>query len=285
MTNKTQNLECRIEESGEHDMCGVKLPLQKLVINGKEIDEADMFQTLNVNGKDKEIVVYYKGSIIDVYSPTAYSQPQCSSLPMQQRKGIGPQYRHEIIAYLSGNKKKILLSDNDDGTCPEEWHMDGMKVSGDTLLVKLRNNYHPEQSKTEEISLAKLISLEKKKKTSAINPDDAKSLIDRIGPSLGYDLTYSPEYPKTRKDVCAVKRLAENGSTYGYDTIYLVWKNKKGINHEELINSSSSKDYIHIDSIVETKDNIVVKVGSGGSYSGSAWKRSIERNKKNLGLK
>ena len=104
-----------------------------------------------------------------------------------------------------------------------------------------------------------------------------KDLIDRVGPSLGYDFTYDPVFPEGRRDVCAVRRLAENGSTYGYDTIYLVWRGKDGkIQYRELINSRSSKDYIHIDGVREENGKIVVEVGSGGSYSGSAWHKSIK---------
>jgi hypothetical protein len=118
-----------------------------------------------------------------------------------------------------------------------------------------------------------------------LKSEEAISLVDRLGPSLGCDLTYYPVFPKTRKDVCAVRRLAENGSTYGYDTIYLIWKNNKGIQNEELTNSRSSKDYMDINEVVETKEDIVVKVSSGGSFSGSAWDRTYSKSKKELGLK
>ena len=128
--------------------------------------------------------------------------------------------------------------------------------------------------------------LKNKIKMTEITNEEAKSLVDRLGPSLGCgDFTYSPIFPETRKDICAVRRMAENGSTYGYDTIYLLWKNEEGLNHEELINSKSTKDYIHVNKVLEGKENVVVKVGSGGSYSGSKWAREFERNKKSLELK
>ena len=103
--------------------------------------------------------------------------------------------------------------------------------------------------------------------------EEAENLVTKIGPSLGYDHTYNAVFPKTRNDVCAVKRLAENGHSYGFDTIYLVWKDKNGqIRHKEIVNSRASKDYIHIDAVEADGDNITVKFGSGGSYSGSPWK-------------
>ena len=123
-------------------------------------------------------------------------------------------------------------------------------------------------------------------KTVTLSKEEAKSHVDAIGPSLGYDFTYDPEYPKTRKDVAAVRRLAENGSTYGYDTIYLVWKTKTGeIESKELMDSSTSKDYLCIRGVREERDKIVVKVSTGGSYGGKAWEKDIEVSKKEIGMK
>ena len=123
-------------------------------------------------------------------------------------------------------------------------------------------------------------------KMEELKPDKVKSLIGKVGPSLGYDYTSGPVFPESRKDVCAVVRTAEDGSTYGFDTAYLVWANLKGqLNHEELINTRSSKDYIHIDEIKEDENDIVLKLGSGGSYSGSRWDRQFNISKVKLGLK
>lgn len=111
-----------------------------------------------------------------------------------------------------------------------------------------------------------------------IKPEEAKYLIDRIGPSLGSDFTYNPVFPEGRKDVCAIRRSAENGSDYGFDIIYLVWKESDGsIKHKEIKNSRSTKDYIHIESVeVEKEGGISVKFGSGGSYSGVPWSESMK---------
>jgi hypothetical protein len=107
--------------------------------------------------------------------------------------------------------------------------------------------------------------------------EEAERLIDRVGPSLGCDYTELPVFPKGRQDICAIRRLAENGSTYGYDTIYLVWRGKDGkVRYRELINSRSSKDDIYIDGVREKNGKIVVEVGSDGSFSGSAWHKSIK---------
>lgn len=120
-----------------------------------------------------------------------------------------------------------------------------------------------------------------------IKPNEAKSLVDKLGPHIDsrYDFTDDPVFPEKRTDVCAVRRMAENGSSYGFDTIYLLWKADEEINHEQLIDSKPTKDYIHIDTVLEENDDIVVKIYSGGSYSGSSWKKQYRRSKERLGLK
>jgi len=108
---------------------------------------------------------------------------------------------------------------------------------------------------------------------------EAEALIDRVGPSLGCgDCTYGAVFPEGRTDVCAVRRMAENGRDYGFDTIYLVWKEPDGsVKHKEIKNSRSTKDYIHIDSVVVNEDGgVSVKFGSGGSYSGVPWSESTK---------
>ena len=45
---------------------------------------------------------------------------------------------------------------------------------------------------------------------------------------------------------------------------------------KELINSRATKDYILIRSLREESGKIVVELGSGGSYSGKPWKKTIE---------
>ena len=107
----------------------------------------------------------------------------------------------------------------------------------------------------------------------ALKSEEAKVLVSRIGPSLGCgDYTYAPSFPVDRDDVCAVRRMAEDGSDYGFDTIYLVWKDKDGkLRHKELANSRGTKDYIHIREVTVEDNVVTVKYGSGGVYSGSHW--------------
>lgn len=102
---------------------------------------------------------------------------------------------------------------------------------------------------------------------------ETKDLIGKIGQRLGYDYTHNPKFPSDRNDVCAVVHTTENGSTYGYDTIYLVWKGKDGIvKYKEIKDTRATKDYINIDSVVFERDgSVAIKFGSGGSFSGTPW--------------
>jgi hypothetical protein len=72
--------------------------------------------------------------------------------------------------------------------------------------------------------------------------------------------------------------MVEDGSTYGFNVVYLVWKDSsKKLNYEELINTRRSKDYVSVDKIVAEKDEITVEVSSGGSFSGKPWSKSFSR--------
>ncbi len=109
---------------------------------------------------------------------------------------------------------------------------------------------------------------------------EVKGLINKIGPSLGCgDFTYEPVFPEGREDVAAIRRMAEDGREYGYDTIYLVWKKGGEVFYREIANSRATKDYIHIRSVSLRDDGAVrVDFGSGGSYSGKPWDDSATLN-------
>jgi len=129
-----------------------------------------------------------------------------------------------------------------------------------------------------EAELARAVQAREKelREQGELLPEDARKYVDSIAPSLGCDYTDQPVYPPTRKDIAAVRRSVENGSSYGYDIIYLVWRVGNEIRAKRLIDSVPTKDYIHIRSLTETKNGIKVEVGSGGNYSGKPWDKVIE---------
>lgn len=89
--------------------------------------------------------------------------------------------------------------------------------------------------------------------------EQAQNLIKRVGPKLGYD--YLRGIKRLGEDnIAALIWGAENGSTYGYDTAYLVWKDRSGqLKHNVLTDSRSSKDYLSAD-IKAEGGNILVDV-------------------------
>ena len=70
-----------------------------------------------------------------------------------------------------------------------------------------------------ETEIARIAEEEKQRARGELVAEDVRKLIVSIGPSLGYDYTESPVFPENRKDVCAVRHSAENGGSYGFDTI------------------------------------------------------------------
>lgn len=53
-----------------------------------------------------------------------------------------------------------------------------------------------------------------------------------------------PFFPNNRKDICAIRRGLENDYYFGYDTVYLVWRNKKeGIHFIKILDSKKEANY------------------------------------------
>ncbi len=94
--------------------------------------------------------------------------------------------------------------------------------------------------------------------------EQAKNLVKRVGPKLGYD--YLRETVRLEgEDIAALVWGAENGSTYGYDTVYLVWKDNSGqIRNRILTDSRSSKDYLN--ATIKAEDNKIVVDVKGNKF-------------------
>ncbi|MBT5022895.1 hypothetical protein HOK51_01225 [Candidatus Woesearchaeota archaeon] len=123
------------------------------------------------------------------------------------------------------------------------------------------------------------------KKESKDFLDEAKEHIQNIAPTLKeYNYVKSIKRFGTRNVAAAVYET-ENGINYGFDTVYVVWKDSQGkIHHKELANSRDTKDYIHLNDIIEQNGKFSIKVGSGGSYSGKNWDQEYIVSEKELGI-
>jgi hypothetical protein len=109
-----------------------------------------------------------------------------------------------------------------------------------------------------------------------LTTEEAKNLVISYGPSWGRSAyIHEAIFPKSRKDVCVLKRTAAPGST-DIDIIYLVWKGMDGhIHHRQIAESQGelfcSKEPIHIDSVETEGDQITIRyrVGENCSWSSS----------------
>lgn len=101
-----------------------------------------------------------------------------------------------------------------------------------------------------------------------LTEQEVKTLIDEVGDCIDsfYDYTQSPIFPENRNDVCAVVRTTENGISYGYDTLYLVWKSGRSIRYKEIKKTQEDKASIIIKSVKMTNNVVILKflVGGGG---------------------
>jgi|GEM_PF-6593981 len=116
---------------------------------------------------------------------------------------------------------------------------------------------------------------EKKRQGGELLPEDAKAYIESIAPSLGYRFIYEPVYPQARRDIAVIRSSIEDGVSYGFDIVYLVWRSGNQIQARVLIDTMATKDYLYIKNIDVDDSEVVVTITSGGSYSGSPWERTI----------
>jgi len=92
----------------------------------------------------------------------------------------------------------------------------------------------------------------------------ARNLIERLAPRLGYDyLSGMSVVPGA--EVAAVKFTTENGSTFGYDTVFLVWREAGAVSARIIC---ESRDYLTIGSIKVEGHHAAVVV-NGRTYTAS----------------
>ena len=99
---------------------------------------------------------------------------------------------------------------------------------------------------------------------------EAKSFVDATAPRLGCgDFTYNPSFPEGRNDVCLVSRAVEDGYSYGYSIVYLVWKSKDNMRKEELADTRETKDYLNYSDLKVENNILSFNLNNGsGAYSG-----------------
>jgi hypothetical protein len=179
---------------------------------------------------------------------------------------LGDQYRHSLWV-IEGDKEprqlyedhayiratKSALTDSRGRDCS----INLLELTKDGVLAEI-----PQQG-VEGGTFAKTkvkITLEGKIEEPDNFIEQAENLVKRIGEKLGYDYLRGCKQ-LAGKNVAAVVWGAEDGSDYGYDTVYLVWEDRSGnLNHRELSNSRYTKAYLSVTSITEDSGDIIVDI-------------------------
>ncbi len=115
------------------------------------------------------------------------------------------------------------------------------------------------------------------KTRQSFTKEEAISFIDNTAPRLGCgDFTYSPTYPEGCEDVCLVGRAVEDGHSYGYSIIYLVWKDATGnMQKRELADTRSTKDNLYYKDLRIDGAKLRFELQVSGTYSGNPSKREV----------
>tara|TARA_Y100000310_G_C20510338_1_gene728509 strand:+ start:216 stop:980 length:765 start_codon:yes stop_codon:yes gene_type:complete len=109
------------------------------------------------------------------------------------------------------------------------------------------------------------VSLDGKVEEIASNfSEQAQNYIKRVAPKLGYDWLSQTKLLEGQ-NIAAIAYDTENGSTYGFTTIYLVWEDQNDLRHLEVTNSRATKEDLGIREIREDDEIILVNV-NGNDY-------------------
>ncbi len=158
--------------------------------------------------------------------------------------------------------------------------MTGIIISKDEVFA---NPFFGTNRLTPLASFGSDLSFGKKGIGMDIDPQEARKAVERISPRLGHDFAYLPVYPAGRKDVCAIRYSSDDGEGYGFDTIYLLWRDSAGkLKFARLARSEDPDYYSHIAGIKEENEEIIVKINSGKSRKGMV--TVFRKNKSELNL-
>ena len=110
----------------------------------------------------------------------------------------------------------------------------------------------------------------------SISSEEATKYINQIGARLGCDFTYSPSFVEGNDTVCLVTRAVEDGHSYGYSVVYVVWKNDSGVQAREVQNTKSSKDNLYYKDLKIEDGKLKFNLQVSGTYSGRPSQRDVE---------
>lgn len=153
-----------VRETGEREFMEKKFAVYSLFLNSIELcNDADHLQVLQeIPGREGGVVVvYYIKRAVDICVLSLYGQ--AGHRPIEQRKGCGVQYIHDLYVARVNKGGKVLKENlkhfNDSGYQPEEWALDTQEMVGAGLVVTFANRYQPERSFSETFDLSKFVAV------------------------------------------------------------------------------------------------------------------------------
>lgn len=87
--------------------------------------------------------------------------------------------------------------------------------------------------------------------------EQARNLVEKIGSKNGI-IRNAKQLNK--EDLAVIVWASDRVGDYRYDTAYLVWKNKNELKGREIADSKGTKEYIHINDIIENGEDIFIKL-------------------------
>lgn len=177
---------------------------------------------------------------------------------------LGDQFRYSVWYLMEGSEPMQIYEDHDyirksknamTGTMGRDSTINLCGILTDGVLIETT-------PKDAEGGMYSKVKIKVGFDGVASEPDDfmeqAKNLVKRIAPKLGYDYVRGSVRLEGR-NVAAITYGTENGSTYGYDTQYLVWKAADGkLRYRELLRT---EDYNCVIGIKEEGNQIVIETG------------------------
>lgn len=102
--------------------------------------------------------------------------------------------------------------------------------------------------------------------------EQARSLVRKIGPKNGV-IRNAKRLDK--KDLAVIVFGSDKIGDYRYDVAYFVWKNENELKSRIIADSKGTKEYIHINDIVENGENIFIKL----NYTQPIWDNKYKNNR------
>jgi hypothetical protein len=92
--------------------------------------------------------------------------------------------------------------------------------------------------------------------------DVARNVVERQAPRLGYDYL-SSFVVVSGKEIAVAKFSSENGRDYGYDTLYVVWRDRAGEVQSRVVERGPAHEYLQLGEVEATVDGVAISFWVG----------------------